>query len=193
MSFQHALAFVLRWEGGWADHPHDPGGATMRGITLATYTQWRLQQGRKKPTKEDLRNISDEEVQAIYRAGYWGKCRCDELPAGLALLVFDMAVNAGPARAVRLLQATVGEVQDGIIGPRTVAAAATSYAAGPSALFAEYSARRAHYYGGLSTFRTFGLGWLRRAFAGQAEAMRLVTREALLIERGNDLAPTFKE
>lgn len=177
MSFHQALAFVLRWEGGWADHPSDPGGATMKGITLATYTQWRISQGHKKPTKEDLRSIPDEEVEAIYRQGYWDKCRCDELPLGLALLVFDMAVNAGPSRSIRLLQEALGVSVDGIIGPETLGAAR---AADPQEAAAEFTARRSMYYASLSTFGTFGLGWMRRTAAALSTATVMAIRSPAL-------------
>jgi lysozyme family protein len=75
-NFNSSLHHVLAHEGGWADHPKDPGGATMKGVTLQVY---RNHFGADK-TKDDLRNISDAELGQIYRSGYWDKCRCDDLP-----------------------------------------------------------------------------------------------------------------
>ncbi len=108
-NFEDSLKHVLCHEGGWADHPRDPGGATMKGITLATY---RRHFGEERG-KDDLRAISDEELSKIYDSGYWSKCRCDELPAGIDYVVFDAAVNSGPGRGVKWLQAAVGAKQDG--------------------------------------------------------------------------------
>ncbi len=88
---------MLKHEGGWADHPKDPGGATMKGVTLATY---RRHFGKNK-SKRALRNISDDDLGQIYRSGYWDKCRCDRLPSGVDYAVFDAAVNSGPGRSVK--------------------------------------------------------------------------------------------
>lgn len=177
MAFERALNFVLRKEGGWSDHPSDPGGATMRGITLATYRAWRASRGLPEPTKADLRNISDDEVREIYRANYWDACRCDDLPPPIALNIFDMAVNAGPARAIRLLQQALGVTEDGIIGPETLGAARS---ADQRDLAIEYGARRIVYYGNLSTFSTFGLGWTRRTLNAIGASLALAAQSANL-------------
>lgn len=77
-NFKDALRHVLVHEGGYVGHPRDPGGATMKGITLATY---RRHFGKDK-TKDDLRRIPNKELERIYRSGYWDKCHCDDLPGG---------------------------------------------------------------------------------------------------------------
>jgi len=92
--FSTVLAETLTHEGGWADHPKDPGGATMKGVTLATYRQYY-----PNATKADLRKISDADLKMIYRTGYWDKVRGDDLPPGVDLMTFDVAVNSGPRRA----------------------------------------------------------------------------------------------
>lgn len=153
--FRTALAHVLRWEGGFIDHPADPGGATNHGVTLATLGDWR---GRPQ-TRDDVRALTPDEAAAIYRARYWDRCRCAELPEGLDLLVFNGAVNHGPGQSVRMLQQALGVAADGLIGPVTFAAANSADA---SEAITETAARRMVFYGGLSTFRTFGLGWSRR-------------------------------
>ena len=117
-NFAACLAQVLLSEGGWSDHPADPGGATMKGITLATYRKYR-----PGATKADLRAIADAEVAQIYREGYWNAVRGDDLPAGLDLVAFDAAVNSGTGRAAKWLQSAVGAVADGRIGAGTAAAA----------------------------------------------------------------------
>lgn len=92
--FARALPLVLAHEGGWADHPRDPGGATMKGVTLATFRRYV-----PNATKDKLRNISDEMLARIYREGYWDIVKGDELPPGLDYALFDWAVNSGPRRA----------------------------------------------------------------------------------------------
>ena len=118
-NFQRSLTAVLKHEGGWSDHAADPGGATMKGVTIGTYRRY-------KPgaTKEDLRNITDAELQRIYRDGYWDKVRGDDLPSGVDYCVMDFAVNSGPARAAIYLQEIVGVAPDGKIGPLTLQAVA---------------------------------------------------------------------
>lgn len=166
MSFEQALAHVLESEGGWSDHPADPGGATMKGITLATYREYK-----RNPhiTKEQLRNISDAEVSDIYKKGYWDKSRCSAMPAGIGYLVFDASVNMGVGRSSKLLQESVGVTADGVIGPITLAAV---NAANQNELIEEFSRRKEAFYRSLPTFDTFGKGWLNRvantkAFAEQ--------------------------
>jgi lysozyme family protein len=158
INFAGALSAVLVHEGGWADHPKDPGGATMKGVTLATYRQYR-----PGATKQQLRNISSDELLLIYRDGYWNKLRGDDLPAGVDLAVFDFAVNSGPARAAIYLQNIVGTAPDGKIGPLTIKAV-NAYCAkfGAAQLVNELCSQRLAFLERLSTWPTFGKGWSRR-------------------------------
>lgn len=153
-NFDRCLAEVLRHEGGWSDHPHDPGGATMKGVTLATYRKW-------KPgaTKDDLRQITDAELARIYRAGYWDIVRGDDLPAGLDLVAFDGAVNSGPARGAKWLQTGLGVTADGKIGPVTISAA---HKAAPGVAINRACDARMSFLRSLKTWGTFGRGWTRR-------------------------------
>jgi lysozyme family protein len=154
-NFASSLAHVLKHEGGWADHPRDPGGATMKGVTLATYSDWLGRQA----TKDELRAISDEHLRTIYKARFWDAVRGDELPSGVDYVVFDMAVNSGPGRAARMLQAAVGATPDGAIGPKTLAAV---QAQDPAALIAAFQRSRQNFLEALPTFDAFGKGWTRR-------------------------------
>lgn len=153
MRFEDSLEIILRWEGGFSNSPKDPGGATKLGITLRTLTEWR---GRPV-TLDEVRALTVEDVTPIYRARYWDECRCAEMPNGLDLVVFDCAVNQGPARAKRLLQRTLRVVEDGILGPMTVGAIGRTESA---VLVDELVARRAVHYASLQT--DFHLGWFRR-------------------------------
>ncbi|MCD6073099.1 MAG: hypothetical protein K0S42_3615 [Microvirga sp.] len=117
--FDHAVELVLQHEGGFVHHAQDPGGATKFGITRETLSRVR---GRPA-TIEDVRALTRAEAVAVYRRLYWDAVRGDDLPPGLDLAVFDLAVNSGPARAVRMLQTVLGVAVDGIVGPVTLEAA----------------------------------------------------------------------
>jgi lysozyme family protein len=162
-NFEKSLAHVLTSEGGWSDNPADPGGATMKGVTIAVYRQY---YGATK-TKTDLHNISDAELAHIYKTGYWDKCRGDDLPAGVDYAVFDAAVNSGPGRAAKWLQGAVGATQDGIIGPDTLSKVAGLPAA---QVIDKFCDQRLSFLQGLSTWKTFGNGWGRRVEEVRATA-----------------------
>lgn len=119
-----ALAFTLRpdVEGGYVNNPQDPGGATDRGVTQRVYDAARTAQG--FPTR-DVRQMTPEECRAIYAERYWTPIKGDELPVPVAVVAFDAAVNQGEGYAPKLVQWAVGAVQDGKIGPATIAAVRT--------------------------------------------------------------------
>ena len=104
------IPFILEWEGGYDNDPDDPGGETKYGIDKRSHPG------------EDIRNLTVERAQEIYLESYWLKMRCDELPAPVGEVVMNIGVNAGIGRAAKWLQGAVGAAQDGVIGPRTVAA-----------------------------------------------------------------------
>lgn len=166
-NFNACLAEVLRHEGGWSDHPKDPGGATMKGITLDTYRRWR-----PGATKAQLRAITDAEVAAIYRKDYWDAVNADDLPAGLDLVAFDGAVNSGPSRGAKWLQAGVGAKQDGKVGPATIAAARACDTR--TAVNRACDARLA-FLKTLGTWPTFGEGWSRRVASVRSTALAMAT------------------
>jgi len=167
-NFEIALAHVLDFEGGYSDHPSDPGGATNLGITHEV-----LQAYRGRPvSKQDVRTLTVEEAKAIYRSRYWDAASCGALPRGIDLAVFDCAVNQGVGRAVRLLQQAAHVRADGVIGPITLAAVSKTPG---EKLLTEFMARRMNAYGRLQRlFRTFGLGWSRRLMATHREALSLL-------------------
>ncbi len=171
-NFEFALRHVLAFEGGYVDHPDDPGGATNMGITRATLARFR---GRPV-SKAEVRALDEVTARDIYRRFYWDALRCDEMPAGVDLALFDAGVNQGTGRAARLLQTALKVSADGIIGPITLDAVR---AAAPGALLKEFMALRMRAYGRLSNlFRTFGLGWSRRLMAAFAAAHELIMPEA---------------
>lgn len=154
--FARSLELVLKHEGGFVNHPADPGGATNKGVTQKTYDGWRLSQALPK---RSVRFITVAELTAIYRKHYWFAASCDELPAGVDYMVFDLAVNSGPGRAAKFLQESVRVPADGDIGPKTLAAVRTLP---PSEVVLRMRNRRERFYRALPTFRTFGKGWMRR-------------------------------
>lgn len=117
--FLQALPVTLRFEGGYANNPADPGGATMRGITQAVYDTYRRAQGEPE---RDVRQIERAELEAIYFNGYWLRGKCDALSWPLSLAHFDACVNHGPFNAARILQRALGVGADGVIGPITLGA-----------------------------------------------------------------------
>ena len=152
-------SYVLASEGGYVNHPRDPGKATNMGITIATLRAWRG----TKVTNKDVQNLTQAEALAIYKAQYWDTVRADLLPLGLDYLTFDYAVNSGPARAIKDLQRTVGANDDGVIGQKTLSKIKEYVTTkGMQALLNSYASRRWNFVQGLSTFSTFGKGWRRR-------------------------------
>lgn len=170
-NFPRALELVLKEEGGWADHPKDPGGATNLGITIGTLSDWL---GRPA-TKADVRALTKQTVAPIYRKRYWDKVRGDDLPTGLDFAVFDFAVNSGVSRASKYLQAILGVPQDGQIGPVTVAAAK---AADVTVVIERLCGNRMEFLEGLSSFAVFGRGWTDRV-THVLEAALLMTVSAV--------------
>jgi lysozyme family protein len=170
-TFTDALAIVLREEGGWADDPQDPGGMTNLGVTARTWQQWTG----KAPTEATMRALTPAQVGPLYRAWYWDKVTGDQLPVGLALGLLDFAVNAGPPRAVKLLQGVCGASVDGGIGPGTQRALqAYITGIGLAKLIVRFCDARREYYRARPTFDHFGKGWLARVDRVEKEALSWV-------------------
>ncbi|MBZ9675712.1 glycoside hydrolase family 108 protein [Mesorhizobium sp. ES1-1] len=163
-NFARALALVLKSEGGWSDNPADPGGATMKGVTLGNFRRY----VKADATKADLRKISDGQVATVYRRFYWDAVLGAELPDGVDYAVFDFAVNSGPSRAAKYLQAVVGTVQDGRIGPATLAAAKAKPAGVVIDLVCD---SRLAFLKRLPTWSTFGRGWSDRVKSVRSQAL----------------------
>jgi lysozyme family protein len=115
-AYNDALAFVLRWEGGFVDDPQDHGARTMRGVPQSLYNAWRISQ--MKPPA-DVKTIADYEVAEIYMNNYWRKALCNILQSNIDLVQFDTAVSMGPLRAIKILQLAVGVGADGSFGATT--------------------------------------------------------------------------
>ncbi len=149
MSFKQSLSIVLAFEGGYINDPHDPGGETNFGISKKEY-----------PTL-NIKSLTKDKVADIYKRDYWDKCRCDRLHPGVALLVFDTAVNMGVHTAIIMLQQVSGANPDGIIGPRTIEAVRLTY---PSKLIRDYATLRMLRYTSTKNWQRYRTGWTRRIF-----------------------------
>ena len=154
-NYDKCLETILHHEGGYVNHPEDPGGETNLGVTKRVYQEW----GGTK----DMKDLTFDDVAPIYKKNYWDKMKCDDLPSGLDLCVFDFGVNAGPGRAAKYLQTLIGTVADGGIGPNTLAKLKEyTDETGVKETITNYQNERQDYYEKLSTFKTFGRGWTRR-------------------------------
>lgn len=150
-----AMPHVFKVEGGYVDHPRDPGGATNLGVTFATLRAWRG----KPITKADVKALTKQEATAIYKAQYWDKVAVDQLPAGLDYAMFDFGINSGPRRAVEFLQRVLGVKVDGVIGVMTLEAVAQHPV---NHLVKSLCDARLAWLRKLKTWNTFGKGWTRR-------------------------------
>lgn len=182
--FERSLIKVLVHEGGWVNHPADPGGATNRGVTQRVYDDFlKSRQMKARPVKE----ITSAEVEAIYRQKYWNLMKGDQLPAGVSYVVFDGAVNSGVAQSVKWLQRALGINPDGLIGPATLEAVASH--PDHDDLIAKICDRRMAFLKALKTYATFGRGWASRVAGvkavGQAWARGSVGPEIAYVPNGN--------
>lgn len=163
-NFEAALLETLKWEGGYVNDPKDPGGMTFKGITAITYAEVT---GRRLSTitEKEMRSIPDDVVKSVYKRKYWDAVKADQLPSGLDMLVFDFAVNSGPARAIKELQECLNVPVDGVLGPITLKHISTFPI---EQIIKEYVQARIDFLKSLKTFETFGKGWIRRV-SGYAE------------------------
>lgn len=148
-SFEDAFDRLIENEGGYSNHPNDPGLETMYGITEKVARAWGYT-GKMKDLQLDT-------AKQIAKALYWTPNRCDQLPPAIAFHVFDTAYNGGAA--VRWLQQAAGVSADGIIGAKTIAAVRE---ANPAALVMAFNALRLNYLANLKTWPDFSRGWVRR-------------------------------
>ncbi|MDX0427983.1 N-acetylmuramidase [Sinorhizobium medicae] len=160
-SFKAALARVLVHEGGYVNHPRDPGGATNQGITQRTYDAYRRS---KKLAPRSVQKLTAPERDAIYRRQYWDAIKGDKLPVGVDYVVFDGAVNSGPNQSIKWLQRALGSAYrgqiDGVIGLATFAALEATE--DHDALIDRISDRRMAFLKALEPWPVFAGGWTRR-------------------------------
>jgi len=150
MTFDQAFDRLLGHEGGYSNNSADPGGETMWGVTARV--------ARADGYLGEMRDLPRDRAKSIYRRLYWDAVRADQLPDSVRFDVFDGAANSGPVQSIKWLQRAAGVADDGILGPKTMAAAA---AAG-TALAARFNGHRLSFMADLPTWGSFGKGWARR-------------------------------
>jgi lysozyme family protein len=168
-NFNHCLELLLKHEGGYVDHPSDPGGMTNLGVTARVWEEW---VGHPVNEKQ-MRALTPELVAPLYKRKYWDACRADELISGVDYCVFDVAVNSGVGRSVKFLQSCIGVTVDGGFGPATMAAVKKEEE-NPAELIAKYSDTRLQFLKSLKTFPIFGRGWERRVNEVEAESLKML-------------------
>lgn len=176
---------ILKHEGGFVDHPKDPGGSTNRGVTIGTLKRLGIDvDGDGDSDIADLRNLRESDAVRVFKLFYADKVQADLLPIGLDYAMTDFAVNSGPSRAAKHLQRILGVEQDGDIGPKTLATVA---ACDTVALIHSLSDSRLRFLRALDTWPTFGKGWQRRVDEVRRGAL---ADAALAIETTPKLSPT---
>lgn len=162
-NFKAALEHVLVYEGGYSNHPKDPGGVTLEGVIQRVYDGYRKRKGKpQQALKASMRKTAawKNERDDIYREQYWNMIRGDEMPDGIDFVVFDGAVNSGPSQSAKWLQRALGVTADGNIGEATLAA--INAHSNHDKLVADICGRRMAFLQQLKTFKTFGKGWTAR-------------------------------
>ena len=164
MDFREAWEKTMGWEGGGVLHHNrnDPGGLTKWGISQRAFPN------------EDIAGLHFQRAQLLAYTRYWAVVHAGSLPPALRWPVFDMAFNAGPATSTKLLQRSINLcnessgnllphlVEDGDVGPITLAALKRHGAAKLTTVFEGYRAK--HYITLAENSPTpFIYGWLRRA------------------------------
>ena len=172
-NFNACLALVLKSEGGYVNHPADPGGRTNLGVTQKVWEDW----VGHPVTEADMRALTPTDVGPMYKAKYWDMVKGDNLPDGVDYAVFDLAVNSGTGRAAKTLQQALGVTADGQIGPATIAACK---AADPREVASKVCDARLAFLQSLSTFAAFGKGWSRRVAEVQTTAQNMAIEPHLL-------------
>ena len=162
-NFEKCLEMLLHHEGGYVNHPKDPGGETNLGVTKRVYEEW----GGTK----DMKSLTVEDVAPIYKTKYWDLVKGDDLPHGVDWCTFDWAVNSGASRSAKAIQKIVGANPDGVIGPKTLALIAKQ---DPRFMVQEFFKLRQDFYESLDTFETFGRGWTTRNKETTDSALNLI-------------------
>lgn len=175
-NLETATDWILVHEGGYVNHRDDPGGATNMGVIQRTYDAWR---DRKELQRQSVRNITKEEVVAIYKDQFWDKIWGDILPNGLDYAMYDFAINSGPVRAIKFIQRILGVAEDGVMGNVTYGAIRSKNDV--EQLIIDLCFARWNWLKRLRHWNTFGRGWTRRVM-GEEEGVQ--ERDHGVIDRG---------
>lgn len=167
-NFQKCLEMLLVHEGGFVNDSRDNGGMTNLGVTIRVWEEW---VGHPVSEKE-MRNLTPLMVAPLYKRKYWDACFANDLVSGVDYCVFDVAVNSGVGRAIKLLQSCVGATPDGGYGSITNALVKKAEL-DPTRLIELYSAKRMEFLQSLKSFPVFGKGWSKRVAEVKEKALLL--------------------
>ena len=168
-NFDKCLLKLLEHEGGFVNDSRDNGGMTNLGVTIRVWEEW---VGHPVSEKE-MRRLTPLMVTPLYKRKYWDACRADELISGLDYAVFDVAVNSGVGRAIKLLQSCVGATPDGAYGSIT-SALVKKASSEPDRIIRLFCSRRLEFLTTLKSFPVFGKGWSRRVAEVQDTALQMI-------------------
>lgn len=166
-NFNKSLEYTFGWEGGYTNHPADPGGPTNWGITIFDYRRYIDPAG----SAADVKKMKKEQAAQIYKEKYWDLQHCDKMPGGLDFAMFDYGVNSGIGRSQKALQKILKVEPDGIIGQKTLTAMRlqdTQY------MIRALCAERLRFLRGLKTWPVFGAGWKRRVEGVEQQAISIL-------------------
>jgi lysozyme family protein len=183
-NFETCFKGMLKSEGGFVNHPKDPGGMTNLGVTKRVWESW----VKREVTEKEMRDLKPNDVRDLYKTFYWDPCRCDELSWGVDYSVFDFAVNAGVKRSIITLQRGIGVKDDGIFGPATMKVVQEK---DPINLIGGYFNARITFYKQLKNYETFGKGWDRRAAHVLVDSKRM--HEKHLEKSSTDSEPSLSQ
>ncbi len=168
---------ILAHEGGFINHPADPGGATNRGVTIGTLKKLGIDKdGDGDSDVVDLKLLTQADAVKVFKRFYADPVQADLLPIGVDYAMTDFAVNSGPVRAAQHLQRILGVADDGHIGPKTIAALRLRNSVDVINLLCDSRLKFMH---SLRTWRTFGKGWMARVSAVRADAIRDAVGQAV--------------
>ena len=165
-NWEKCFEMVLKHEGGYVNHPKDPGGRTNLGVTQRA---WEEYVGRSVDESE-MRSLTPEIVKPFYKSRYWDRIKGDDLPSGVDYAAYDLAVNSGVGRAAKYLQSIAGVPSDGIIGPKSLAAIKDCPA---DEMVDAMCGMRLEFLKALPTWDTFGKGWGRRVSEVEEKATEM--------------------
>ena len=160
------FAMVLKHEGGYVNHPSDPGGMTNLGVTKRVWEEF----VGHEVDEAAMRALTPDMVKPLYKKNYWDKIKGDQLPAGIDYAAYDLAVNSGTGRAAKYLQRVAGVPDDGVIGPKSMEAI---MACNPEETVDAICEMRLEFLQKLPTWGTFGKGWGRRVEEVEAKAAEM--------------------
>ena len=157
------VPFILQWEGGFVNDPLDIGGATNKGITIGTFTEYKRRKGLKAPTVQDLKNISNEDWHEVFKGLYWDRWKADEIKSQAVANILVDWVWASGSHGIKRPQRLLGVTADGVVGSKTIAAL---NAKDPAELFKMIKADRIKFIDEICEKRPannrFKKGWLNR-------------------------------